>query len=124
MSTKYALFIDVVLENNELSQFDLFCLFLRDIAYSWTWLWIYYLLTQGSSKWVQTEYYFNIQTVFVFQTKIPGIGFLKIHAPWNVLCREAEFMKLKMPTKKVLHPSVNRQFVKCIISRSFVLSLG
>ncbi|CAB1339612.1 unnamed protein product [Coregonus sp. 'balchen'] len=32
--------------------------------------------------------------------KIPGIGFLKIHAPWNVLCREAEFMKLKMPTKK------------------------
>ncbi|KAL1007050.1 hypothetical protein UPYG_G00081230 [Umbra pygmaea] len=32
--------------------------------------------------------------------KIPGIGFLKIHAPWNVLCREAEFMKLKMPTEK------------------------
>ncbi|XP_076602096.1 anoctamin-1a isoform X2 [Chaetodon auriga] len=35
------------------------------------------------------------------KSKIPGIGFLKIHAPWNVLCREAEFMKLKMPTKKV-----------------------
>uniref|UniRef100_A0A8C2YXB0 Anoctamin n=1 Tax=Cyclopterus lumpus TaxID=8103 RepID=A0A8C2YXB0_CYCLU len=34
-------------------------------------------------------------------SKIPGIGFLKIHAPWDVLCREAEFMKLKMPTKKV-----------------------
>uniref|UniRef100_UPI003AAF5EFD anoctamin-1a isoform X2 n=1 Tax=Centroberyx gerrardi TaxID=166262 RepID=UPI003AAF5EFD len=34
-------------------------------------------------------------------SKIPGIGFLKIHAPWKVLCREAEFMKLKMPTKKV-----------------------
>uniref|UniRef100_A0A6Q2ZG19 Anoctamin n=1 Tax=Esox lucius TaxID=8010 RepID=A0A6Q2ZG19_ESOLU len=33
--------------------------------------------------------------------KIPGIGFVKIHAPWNVLCREAEFMKLKMPTRKV-----------------------
>ncbi|KAK2841811.1 hypothetical protein Q5P01_012011 [Channa striata] len=34
-------------------------------------------------------------------TKIQGVGFVKIHAPWNVLCREAEFMKLKMPTKKV-----------------------
>uniref|UniRef100_A0AAY4BAA4 Anoctamin n=1 Tax=Denticeps clupeoides TaxID=299321 RepID=A0AAY4BAA4_9TELE len=34
-------------------------------------------------------------------TKTPGVGFVKIHAPWNILCREAEFMKLKMPTKKV-----------------------
>uniref|UniRef100_A0A7N6BWG2 Anoctamin n=1 Tax=Anabas testudineus TaxID=64144 RepID=A0A7N6BWG2_ANATE len=34
-------------------------------------------------------------------SKIPGMGFLKIHAPWHVLCREAEFMKLKMPTKKI-----------------------
>lgn len=39
--------------------------------------------------------------IFVFQNKIPGVGFLKIHAPWEVLCREAEFMKLKMPTFKV-----------------------
>lgn len=42
-----------------------------------------------------------IQTLFSFQGKIPGIGFLKIHATWNTLCREAEFMKLKMPTKMV-----------------------
>ncbi|XP_050929310.1 anoctamin-1 [Lates calcarifer] len=35
------------------------------------------------------------------QTKIPGVGFVKIHAPWTILCREAEFMKLKMPTKRV-----------------------
>ncbi|XP_077567983.1 anoctamin-1-like [Stigmatopora nigra] len=34
-------------------------------------------------------------------TQILGAGFVKIHAPWNVLCREAEFMKLKMPTKRV-----------------------
>lgn len=40
---------------------------------------------------------------FLFQGHFPGIGFLKIHAPWNILCREAEFMKLKMPTKKVFH---------------------
>ncbi|KAG7282118.1 hypothetical protein CRUP_008230 [Coryphaenoides rupestris] len=33
--------------------------------------------------------------------KTQGVGFLKIHAPWNILCREAEFMKLKMPTKKM-----------------------
>lgn len=38
------------------------------------------------------------------QTKIQGVGFLKIHATWNVLCREAELMKLKMPTKKVNSP--------------------
>uniref|UniRef100_A0A7N8Y104 Anoctamin n=1 Tax=Mastacembelus armatus TaxID=205130 RepID=A0A7N8Y104_9TELE len=44
------------------------------------------------------------------RSKIPEMGFVKIHAPWNVLCREAEFMKLKMPTKKVLNPSTHHQF--------------
>ena len=39
--------------------------------------------------------------LFLSQTKISGVGFVKIHAPWNILCREAEFMKLKMPTKRV-----------------------
>ncbi|KAM4744042.1 anoctamin-1a isoform 2-T2 [Anableps anableps] len=34
-------------------------------------------------------------------SKIAGMGFLKIHAPWAVLCREAEIMKLKMSTKQV-----------------------
>ncbi|XP_032804543.2 anoctamin-1-like [Petromyzon marinus] len=30
-----------------------------------------------------------------------GHGYLRIHAPWLVLIREAEFLKIKMPTKKV-----------------------
>ncbi|KAM9376134.1 anoctamin-1 [Pholidichthys leucotaenia] len=47
-------------------------------------------------------------------TKIPGVGFLKIHAPWNVLCREAEFMKLKMPTKKVYEVKQSHGVVKKI----------
>ncbi|XP_069077999.1 anoctamin-1 isoform X1 [Pleurodeles waltl] len=42
------------------------------------------------------------------ETKLHGVGFVKIHAPWNVLCREAEFMKLKMPTKKVYQVSEAR----------------
>lgn len=51
----------------------------------------------------------NAKVLFVFavlsfQAKIPDVGFLKIHAPWEVLCREAEFMKLKMRTKKVCTP--------------------
>lgn len=48
------------------------------------------------------------------QSKIQGVGFLKIHAPWNVLCREAELMKLKMPTKRVR--MINVSF--CVISRA------
>uniref|UniRef100_A0A8D3ED96 Anoctamin n=1 Tax=Scophthalmus maximus TaxID=52904 RepID=A0A8D3ED96_SCOMX len=66
--------------------------------------------------------------------KIPGIGFLKIHAPWNVLCREAEFMKLKMPTKKVrttikrlsitapLHPKVDANRPQSVKSLSHPFS--
>nr|XP_043892366.1 anoctamin-1-like isoform X2 [Solea senegalensis] len=48
--------------------------------------------------------------------KIPGLGFVKIHAPWNVLCREAEFMKLKMPTKKVYEVKQSSSVVEKISS--------
>ncbi|XP_028811574.1 anoctamin-1a isoform X1 [Denticeps clupeoides] len=47
-------------------------------------------------------------------TKIPGVGFLKIHAPWDILCREAEFMKLKMPTKKVYEVKSASNFMEKI----------
>uniref|UniRef100_A0A4W5P0V5 Anoctamin n=1 Tax=Hucho hucho TaxID=62062 RepID=A0A4W5P0V5_9TELE len=61
---------------------------------------------EDDKRFCQTEFEDNLREMGLELekdegNKIPGIGFLKIHAPWNVLCREAEFMKLKMPTKKV-----------------------
>lgn len=35
------------------------------------------------------------------QSKSQGSVFVRIHAPWQVLAREAEFLKIKVPTKKV-----------------------
>ncbi|XP_065121830.1 anoctamin-2b isoform X3 [Paramisgurnus dabryanus] len=33
-------------------------------------------------------------------SKFHGHAFVRLHAPWNVLSREAEFLKIKVPTKK------------------------
>ncbi|MGH0133627.1 UNVERIFIED_CONTAM: hypothetical protein FKN15_075996 [Acipenser sinensis] len=35
------------------------------------------------------------------QIKNQGTGFVRIHAPWHALSREAEFLKIKVPTKQV-----------------------
>ncbi|XP_065121829.1 anoctamin-2b isoform X2 [Paramisgurnus dabryanus] len=34
------------------------------------------------------------------ESKFHGHAFVRLHAPWNVLSREAEFLKIKVPTKK------------------------
>uniref|UniRef100_UPI00398E499D anoctamin-2b n=1 Tax=Pristiophorus japonicus TaxID=55135 RepID=UPI00398E499D len=34
------------------------------------------------------------------ETKSQGTGYVRIHAPWHVLSREAEFLKIKVQTKK------------------------
>lgn len=45
--------------------------------------------------------FLNLFFWLVLQVKTHGPSYTRLHAPWPVLCREAEFLKIKVPTKAV-----------------------
>lgn len=58
--------------------------------------------SSGSLKFKLCPYKcFHFFFLCTVQSKSQGSIFVRIHAPWQVLAREAEFLKIKVPTKKV-----------------------
>uniref|UniRef100_A0A8C4QA12 Anoctamin n=1 Tax=Eptatretus burgeri TaxID=7764 RepID=A0A8C4QA12_EPTBU len=48
------------------------------------------------------------------EKKTHGLGFVRVHVPWHVLLREAEFMKIKMPTKRVYEVDEERGVMRVL----------
>uniref|UniRef100_A0AAZ3Q924 Anoctamin n=1 Tax=Oncorhynchus tshawytscha TaxID=74940 RepID=A0AAZ3Q924_ONCTS len=46
----------------------------------------------------------------------PACVFTRLHVPWQVLSREAEFLKIKVPTKKVSPPPLYSRVCVCVFN--------